>query len=91
MTKKNSQLNNSNLAFSSPNLFLDNEKKIQSFSDTSQTNSIFFNTSFDKNHVKELVSWFLNKYGEKRTINFLESLKYLGFNSFKYYLFIWNF
>lgn len=81
MTKKNSQLNNPNLSFSSSDLFLENEKKIQPFSDNTQTNSIFFNTSFDKNHVKELVSWFLNQYGEKRTINFLESLKFLGFNS----------
>ena len=81
MTEKNSQLNNPNLSFSSSNLVSDQEKKIQPLLDTTQTNPIFFNTCFDKNHVKELVSWFLNKYGEKRTINFLESLKFLGFNS----------
>ena len=40
----------------------------------------FFNTCFDKSHVKNLVSWFLNTYGEKQTIDFLESLKYLGFH-----------
>lgn len=40
----------------------------------------FFNTCFDKNHVKNLVSWFLNTYGEKQTIDFLESLKYVGFH-----------
>ena len=42
--------------------------------------SVFFNTCFDKGHVKELVSWFLTKYGEKQTINFLELLKYTGFH-----------
>ena len=42
--------------------------------------SVFFNTCFDKGHVKELVSWFLAKYGEKQTINFLELLKYTGFH-----------
>ena len=45
-----------------------------------EENSIFFNTCFDKGHVKELVSWFLSQYGEKSTINFLESLKFIGFN-----------
>nr|YP_009106861.1 beta'' subunit of RNA polymerase [Marvania geminata]AIT95697.1 beta'' subunit of RNA polymerase [Marvania geminata] len=41
---------------------------------------IFFNACFDKNSVKNLVSWFLNTYGEKATLNFLESLKTLGFH-----------
>ena len=41
---------------------------------------VFFNTCFDKGHVKELVSWFLKKYGEKQTINFLETLKHIGFH-----------
>lgn len=45
-----------------------------------KNSSIFFNACFDKNQVKELVSWFLNKYGEKKTIKFLESLKYTGFH-----------
>jgi hypothetical protein len=45
-----------------------------------ETTSIFLNAAFDKNHVKELVSWFLKKYGEKKTISFLESLKYIGFH-----------
>jgi hypothetical protein len=40
---------------------------------------IFFNSCFDKGHVKDFVSWFLDHYGQKRTINFLESLKSLGF------------
>lgn len=45
-----------------------------------QKNLIFFNTYFDKGQVKELVSWFLKNYGEKRTINFLEQLKFIGFH-----------
>ena len=40
----------------------------------------FFNTCFDKGQVKNLVSWFLETYGEKSTIDFLESVKYLGFH-----------
>jgi hypothetical protein len=40
----------------------------------------FFNSCFDKSQVKSLVSWFLQTYGEKQTIDFLESLKYLGFH-----------
>jgi hypothetical protein len=49
----------------------------------SQTNSIpvsiFFNACFDKSHLKNLVDWFLKKYGEKRTVDFIEKLKQLGF------------
>jgi RNA polymerase Rpb1, domain 5/RNA polymerase Rpb1, domain 4 len=41
--------------------------------------NILFNTCFDKNHVKELVLWFLSQHGENYTINFLESLKTIGF------------
>jgi len=40
----------------------------------------FFNTCLDKGQVKNLVSWFLETYGEKSTIDFLESVKYLGFH-----------
>lgn len=44
------------------------------------SNKIFFNTCFDKNQIKSLVSWFLDHYGEKKTIDFLEQLKYIGFH-----------
>jgi len=40
---------------------------------------IFFNTCFDKNQIKNLVSWFLVQYGERETIKFLERLKNSGF------------
>lgn len=40
---------------------------------------VFFNTCFDKNQIKNLVSWFLLKYGERETIKFLERLKNSGF------------
>lgn len=40
---------------------------------------IFFNTCFDKNQIKNLVSWFLLQYGERETIKFLERLKNSGF------------
>lgn len=40
----------------------------------------FFNSCFDKSQIKNLVSWFLKTYGEKQTIDLLESLKYLGFH-----------
>ena len=41
---------------------------------------IFFNACFDKNQVKNLVSWFLTNYGERKTIKFLEQLKLNGFH-----------
>ena len=40
---------------------------------------VFFNTCFDKNQIKNLVSWFLLQYGERETIKFLERLKQSGF------------
>ena len=41
---------------------------------------IFFNACFDKNQIKNLVSWYLNQYGERQTIKFLERLKKTGFH-----------
>lgn len=40
----------------------------------------FFNGGFDKGQIKNLVGWFLKQYGEKKTIDFLERLKSLGFH-----------
>jgi hypothetical protein len=51
--------------------------KIEVF-DKSQ--SVFFNTCFDKNQLKNLIAWFLEKYGEKITVDFLETLKQVGFH-----------
>ena len=41
---------------------------------------IFFNACFDKTQVKNLVSWYLINYGERKTIKFLENLKLNGFH-----------
>ena len=53
------------------------QKKIQVFD---QSQSVFFNTCFDKNQLKNLIAWFLEKYGEKITVDFLETLKQVGFH-----------
>nr|AIT93521.1 beta'' subunit of RNA polymerase [Prasiolopsis sp. SAG 84.81] len=39
----------------------------------------FFNTCFDKNRIKLLVSWSLKNCGQKITIDLIENLKNLGF------------
>jgi hypothetical protein len=44
------------------------------------TKPIFFNACFDKTQVKNLVSWYLSNYGERKTIKFLEKLKLNGFH-----------
>ena len=50
---------------------------LQEFNEKKSTNSFkeppkltFFNGCFDKTQVKLLVSWFLNEYGEKKTVDF---------------------
>lgn len=40
----------------------------------------FFNTCFDKNQLKSLISWFIKQSGEKITVDFLETLKQIGFH-----------
>ena len=39
----------------------------------------FFGRSFDKNRLKKFVRWFVNKWGLKKTIKLLDTLKFLGF------------
>jgi hypothetical protein len=80
MSKLNSQLNKQSIPLVSETRFATWSQKIQKPKNVTEETSIFFNTCFDKGHVKELVSWFLNQYGEKPTINFLESLKFIGFH-----------
>nr|YP_009492134.1 RNA polymerase beta subunit [Pseudopediastrum integrum]AWI68770.1 RNA polymerase beta subunit [Pseudopediastrum integrum] len=41
--------------------------------------NIFWNCAFDKGRLKSFVLWFLNTYGEYKTIELLEQLKNLGF------------
>lgn len=43
-------------------------------------NNVFFNTCFDKNHLKTVIAWFLEKYGEKATVDLVETLKQVGFH-----------
>lgn len=45
----------------------------------SKLEKIFFNTNFDKNTIKDLVSWYFKNLGEKQTITFVENLKTIGF------------
>ena len=40
----------------------------------------FFNRSFDKNRLKALISWSFFSFGEKKTIDLLESLKTMGYS-----------
>jgi hypothetical protein len=40
---------------------------------------IFLNFAFDKNRLKNVVAWFLERYGQYKTIQFLEKLKEFGF------------
>ena len=78
MNKSNSISKEPNLpvSISTQNRFSTGSKKLMN---VNEETSVFFNSCFDKGHVKELVSWFLNTYGEKPTINFVESLKFVGF------------
>lgn len=55
------------------------KKKVSNFVHDPSSN-IFFNSCFDKNQLKNLIAWFLNKYGEKITLDFLEALKQVGFH-----------
>ena len=50
------------------------------FLSSSPVQNIFFNTSFDKNHLKSVIAWFLEHYGEKLTVDLVETLKQVGFH-----------
>lgn len=39
----------------------------------------FWNQNFDKGRIKSFVSWFLDEYGEYKTVEFVEKLKNIGF------------
>jgi len=43
------------------------------------TDPIFFNFSFDKNRLKNVVAWFLENHGQYKTLQLLEKLKEYGF------------
>ena len=40
---------------------------------------LFFNRCFDKKRLKNFILWFFSKYGERETIQLIESLKEVGF------------
>nr|QIA46785.1 RNA polymerase beta' subunit [Pandorina morum] len=44
-----------------------------------QQKSMFFNYTFDKGRLKNLVSWTLDNYGQYKTVELLEQLKKTGF------------
>lgn len=52
----------------------------QNFGRRQVSQNIFFNTCFDKNHLKTLIAWFLAQYGEKITVDLVETLKQVGFH-----------
>lgn len=63
----------------------ENSKNVQlfdsnSFCSTGPVPTIFFNTCFDKNHLKSVIAWFLDQYGEKTTVDLVETLKQVGFH-----------
>ena len=41
---------------------------------------LFFNRCFDKKRLKSFILWFFSKYGERETIQLIESLKEVGFH-----------
>ena len=41
---------------------------------------VFFNTCFDKTALKNLIAWFLDQYGQKVTVDLVETLKQVGFH-----------
>ena len=70
MSKLNSPLNEplngkvikeSSIPLLSKTRFTTWSEKIQKPKSVTEETSIFFNACFDKGHVKELVSWFLNQ------------------------------
>ena len=44
------------------------------------TDTVFFNQSFDKKKLKALISWVLKKFGEKQALKIIEKLKTTGFH-----------
>ena len=44
------------------------------------TETVFFNQSFDKKKLKALISWVLKRFGEKQALKIIENLKTTGFH-----------
>ena len=62
-------------------LTMNAKTKVLALTASSSTKSppVFFNTCFDKNHLKTMIAWFLEQYGEKKTVDLVETLKEVGF------------
>lgn len=54
--------------------------KQSGFIEKKKSPAVFFNVCFDKNYLKTLIAWFLDTYGEKRTVDLVENLKQVGFH-----------
>lgn len=52
----------------------------KNFQNENTSRKIIFNACFDKTQIKNLVSWYLSEFGERKTIEFLEKLKQIGFH-----------
>lgn len=79
-------LNNFSFVFQEKNqvLYVQKGQRLSPLFGSSEKENIlsepfFFNFSFDKGRLKTIVAWFLERYGQYKTIQFLEKLKEFGF------------
>nr|YP_009455885.1 RNA polymerase beta' subunit [Chlorella heliozoae]AST08697.1 RNA polymerase beta' subunit [Chlorella heliozoae] len=57
-----------------------NKANPYSFLPTKVSSPVFFNTCFEKNNLKTVIAWFLDQYGEKLTVDLVETFKQVGFH-----------
>ena len=57
-----------------------NKANPYSFISTKSSSPVFFNTCFEKNNLKTVIAWFLDQYGEKLTVDLVETFKQVGFH-----------
>jgi hypothetical protein len=67
-------------AFESKDQFDQNLTEFLNQSKYPKISSIYFNQTFDKNKLKNLIGWSFSKYGEKKTIDLSEKLKSIGYS-----------
>lgn len=61
-------------------LYDKNQHGNRTYTSSTSSTEVFFNTCFDKNNLKTLIAWFLEQYGEKMTVDLVETLKQVGFH-----------
>ena len=61
-------------------LYDKNQWKSRTYISSKASAEVFFNTCFDKNNLKTMIAWFLEQYGEKMTVDLVETLKQVGFH-----------